>query len=65
MRSQYDLKNPHIWYYAQFGSIVNEREARYSQAKLELYGRYRALRSTKIFLVGLRNLVVDVDAAYI
>ncbi len=49
-----------------FGSISwNERESRYSQAKLELYGLFRALRATRLYLVGINNLVVEVDASYI
>ena len=51
---------------SRFGSISwNERESRYSQAKLELYGLFRALRATRLYLVGVRNLVVEVDASYI
>jgi Integrase zinc binding domain/RNase H-like domain found in reverse transcriptase len=64
--AQCDLVDPKIRYYAKFGSItLNEREARFSQPKLELYGLYRTLRSLKILLLGIRNLVVEVDAAYI
>ena len=51
---------------ARFGSITwNERESRYSQAKIELFGLYRALRAWRIYLVGVQNLVVEVDAKYI
>lgn len=51
---------------ARFGSIAwNEREAHSSQAKLELYGLYRALNSVKIHIIGVINLVVEVDAKYI
>ena len=53
-------------YYAQFGSLpLNNRECCFSQPKLELYGLYRALRAYKIFIVGVRNLTVEVDARYI
>ena len=53
-------------YYARFGSItLNDREARFSQPKLELYGLYRTLRSQKLYLIGIRNLVIEVDARYI
>lgn len=63
---QCDLENPRIRYYNRFGSItLNDREARFSQPKLELYGLYRALRSLKLYLIGVRNLVVEVDARYI
>ncbi|TFK78077.1 hypothetical protein K466DRAFT_460136, partial [Polyporus arcularius HHB13444] len=37
----------------------------YSQAKLELYGLYRSLKACKRLLIGVRNLVVEVDARYI
>ena len=64
--SQCDPTNPKVRYYAKFGSItLNERETRFSQPKLELYGLYRTLRSLKSLLIGVRNLVVEVDAQYI
>jgi reverse transcriptase-like protein len=64
--SQSDLDNPKLWYVAKFGSItLNDREARFSQPKLELYGLYWALRSLKLYLIGVRNLVIEVDAKYI
>ncbi|KAF7350636.1 Integrase catalytic domain-containing protein [Mycena sanguinolenta] len=63
---QCDPANLSCRYYARFGSItLNEREARFSQPKLELYGLFRALCSWKIYLIGVRNLVVEVDARYI
>ncbi|KAJ3747442.1 hypothetical protein DFH05DRAFT_1361617, partial [Lentinula detonsa] len=37
----------------------------YSQAKLELYGLFRSLRATRLWIVGAENLVVEVDALYI
>lgn len=64
--SQCDMDNPKLRYVARFSSItLNEREARFSQPKLELYGLYRSLRSLKIHLIGVRNLIVEVDAKYI
>ena len=64
--SQCDVDNPKLRYVARFGSItLNEREARFSQPKLELYGLYRALRSLKLYLIGVRNVIVEVDAKYI
>lgn len=64
--SQCDPEDPKIRYYAKFGSItLNEREGRFSQPKLELYGLYRTLRTLKGLLIGLRNLIVEVDAQYI
>jgi len=51
---------------AHYGSLpMNEREARYSQPKLELYGLYHALRHWRIHLVGVKKLKVEVDAKYI
>ena len=51
---------------ARYGSLpFNEREQRYSQPKLELYGLFRALRAFRIHLIGVKNLVVEVDALYI
>jgi transposase InsO family protein len=51
---------------ARYGSIpMNERESRYSQPKLELYGLFRALRAYRIYLIGVKNLHVEVDAKYI
>ena len=39
--SQCDVDDPKRRYYAKFGSItLNERESRFSQPKLELYGLY-------------------------
>jgi transposase InsO family protein len=50
----------------RFGSIpINEREARYSQSKLELFGLYRALRQCRLHLTGVKNLYIEVDAKYI
>ena len=64
--SQCSTDNPKIRYHARFGSItLNERECRFSQPKLELYGLYRALRQLKLYLIGVRNLIVEVDAKYI
>ena len=51
---------------ARYGSIpLNTVEAGYSQPKLELYGLYRGLRAFRLFLVGVKNLIVEVDAKYI
>jgi hypothetical protein len=51
---------------ARYGSIpMNDRERRYSQPKLELYGLYRALRAWRLHLIGVKKLVVEVDAKYI
>ena len=53
-------------YPSRFGSITwNERESRYSQPKLELYGLWRTLRAMRLFIIGVRKLKVEVDAKYI
>jgi len=53
-------------YPSRFGSIMwNEREQKYSQAKIELYGLFRALKAVKLFIIGVKNLTVEVDAKYI
>ena len=63
---QCDLENPCKRYYNRFRSItLNDRKARFSQPKLEIYGLYRALRSLRLYLIGVRNLVIEVDAQYI
>ena len=64
--SQCDVENPRIQYFLRFGSItLNDREARFSQPKLELYRLFRSVRALRLYLIGLRNLVVEVDAKYI
>jgi hypothetical protein len=51
---------------SRYGSLpLNEREARYSQPKLELYGLYRALRHWRYYVIGCHNLIIEVDAKYI
>ena len=63
---QQDLENPKIRYYNRFGSItLNDRESRFSQPKLELYGLFRALRALKFWLIGLRPFIVELDARYV
>ena len=63
---QADPNNLHKCYYVHFCSIsLNEREQCFSQPKLELYGLFRALRAYKIFIVGVRNLIIEVDVRYI
>lgn len=53
-------------YPSRFGSIPwNDVESRYSQPKIELYGLFRALRDARVFIIGVRNLVVEVDASSI
>lgn len=53
-------------YPARYGSITwNAVESKYSQAKLELYGLYRALRAVRRYIFGAKQLEVEVDAKYI
>jgi len=62
--AQADPDEPKKRYFARFGSItLNERECHFSQPKLELYGLFRALRALKseVHIIGVRNLVVEVD----
>jgi len=64
--SQGDNENIKLRHYSRFGLItLNEREACFSQPKLELYGLYRSLRALRLYLIGLRNLIIEVDAKYI
>ena len=63
---QEDRDEPKKHYYAKFGSRpLNEREARFSQPKRELFGLKEALRMNKKLLFGVRNLIVETDAKYI
>ena len=50
---------------SRWGTILfNEREARYGQEKLELYGLFRALKKTHLYLYG-RPFVVELDASHV
>ena len=63
---QEDPENKRKRYFARFGSItLNDREARYSQPKRELFGLFRALEASKYWLLGCRNLIIETDAKYI
>ena len=63
---QADPVMPKKCYFARFGSLpLNDCEQHFLQPKLELYGLYRALCAYKMFLVGVRNLIVEVNARYI
>jgi len=51
---------------ARYGSLpLKPIEARYGQSKLELYGLFRALRHYRAFIVGVKKLIVEVDASSI
>lgn len=63
---QEDINDPKRHYYAKFGSRpMNDREARFSQPKRELFGLKEALRMNKKWLFGARKLIVETDAKYI
>lgn len=63
---QEDINDPKKHYYAKFGSrVMNDREARFSQPKRELFGMKEALRLNKQILFGVRKLIVETDAKYI
>lgn len=63
---QEDINDPKKHYYAKFGSkVMNDREARFSQPKRELFGMKEALRLNKQLLFGVRKLIVETDAKYI
>ena len=44
---------------------MSPTESRYSQPKLELFGLYRALRHWRLYIIGVKNLIVEVDAKFI
>jgi hypothetical protein len=51
---------------ARYGSIAwNPVEARYSQPKVELYGLMRTLKDMRRFVVGVRKLIIEMDASFI
>ena len=63
---QCDVDNPRLCCYAHFGSItLNNCKSHFSQPKLKLYGLFHALCSLKFYLIGVQNLIVEVDARYI
>jgi len=53
-------------YTSRFGSITwNERESHYSQAKIEIYGLWHALQAYRLYIIGVKNLWVEIDVRYI
>ena len=49
-----------------FGSIrLSNVESCYSQVKLKLYGLFHALRAVHIFVFGVNNFTVEMDAKYV
>jgi hypothetical protein len=50
----------------RYGSLpFSKTEANYSQPTLELYGLFRALKHFHLHIIGVRNLIVEVDVKYI
>ena len=48
------------------GSITwNEQESCYSQAKIEIYGLWHALQAYQLYIIGVKNFHVEIDASYI
>ena len=63
---QCDPVTPKLRYYARFGSItMEERQARFSQPKRELFGLKVALQHCENWLLGSRKLVVETDAKFL
>jgi hypothetical protein len=63
---QADPHMPKKWYFTHFGLLpLNNCKQQFSQPKLELYGLYHTLCTYKMFLMGVCNLIVEVDARYI
>ena len=50
---------------SHFGSITwTTLESRYLQAKIKLYGLFQVLKATKVWIIGVQNLTVEVDAKH-
>jgi len=63
---QCDEHNPRLRYYNRFESLrLNDREARFSQAKVKIYGLHRALRKLRLYLIGIQNFIIEMDAHYV
>jgi len=53
-------------YPSHFGSITwNKRESHYSQAKIEIYGLWNALQAYRLYIIGVKNIWVEIDTSYI
>jgi len=49
-----------------FGSIMwNKCKPWYSQAKLRHYGLFHVLRAVKVWIIGIKNFIIEADAQYI
>ena len=44
---------------------MSEPASRYSQPKLELFGLFKALQHWGLYIIRVKNLIVEVDAKYI
>ena len=59
---QCNVDNPHICF-MHFSSItLNDHELHFSQPKPELYGLFCTLCLLKMYLTGIQNLIVEVNA---
>jgi hypothetical protein len=45
--------------------LLNDREANYSQPKLKLYGLFCSLCATRLYIIGVKKLIVEVNTKYI
>src|ERR1700733_4740844 len=45
--------------------MLNNREVRFSQPKLEIYGLFCSLCTLHLFLIGVCHLIIKTDARYI
>jgi len=62
--SQHDDKG--VRHPACFGSIpMSERESRYSQPKLELFGLFKALKHWCFYIIGAKHLKIEMDAKFV
>ena len=60
------IRNDRKHYPNRFSSVsLMEVESHYSQAKLKLYGLFHTLQAVHIFIFGIANLTVEMDAKYV
>jgi len=53
-------------YPSHFGSVTwNDRELHYFQAKIEVCSLWHALQAYQLYITGIKNLRVEIDASYI
>jgi len=41
------------------------RESHYSQAKIEIYDLWNTLQAYRLYIIGVKNLQVEIDVSYI